>query len=111
MVSVGSFSLLNKLILTKAFSIYWGMCLIFMLPNQTWVHSPECCKANLWTPGCGEGKWGIYCRAPSKESRQLMLKRLKLPNGFQGKVFKDRVREGSCGVHDQLVDILLIGWW
>ena len=35
----------------------------------------------------------------------------KFPDGFQGKVFKDRVREGGCAVLDQLVDILLIGWW
>ena len=39
-----------------------------------------------------------------------MLKRAKLPEGFQEKVFKDRVRERGCGVHDQLMDILLIGW-
>ena len=50
-------------------------------------------------------------QAPSKESRQLVLKRPQLPDGFQGKVFKHRVREGGCGVCDQLVDILLIGWW
>ena len=31
------------------------------------------------------------------ESRQLMLKRPELPSGFQGKVFKDRVREGVAG--------------
>ena len=40
-----------------------------------------------------------------------MLKRPKLPQGLSGKVHKDRVREGDCGVCDQLVDILLIGWW
>ena len=38
-----------------------------------------------------------------------MLKRSELSKGFQGKVFKDRVREGHCGVCDQLVDTLLIG--
>ena len=32
-------------------------------------------------------------QAPSKESRQLVLKRPKLPEGFQGKVFKNRVRD------------------
>ena len=48
---------------------------------------------------------------PSKKSRQLVLKRLKLPEGSQGKVFKDRVKEEDCGVCDQLVDIVLIGWW
>ena len=40
-----------------------------------------------------------------------MLKRPKLHEGFQGKVFKDREKEGGCGVSDQLVGILLIGWW
>ena len=81
-----------------------------MLPNQTWVHLPMCSKANLLTPGC-EGKCSVYCRALSKESRQLVPKRPELPEGFQGNVFKNKVREGGCGVCDQLVDILLIGWW
>ena len=40
-----------------------------------------------------------------------MLKRPKVPKGFQGKVYKDKVSEGVCGVCDQLVDTLLIGWW
>ena len=36
---------------------------------------------------------------------------LEFPDGFEENVFKDQVREGSCGVCDQLVDILLIHWW
>ena len=40
-----------------------------------------------------------------------MFKRPEPPDGFLGKVFEDRVREGGCGVYDQLMDILLIGWW
>ena len=68
-------------------------------------------KANLLTLGCGEGKCSVYCRASSKESRELVLKTPGLSDGFQGKVFKDRVRDGGCGVCDQLVDLLLIGWW
>ena len=41
-----------------------------------------------------------------------MLERLKFLKGIcQGKVFKDRLKEGDCGVYDQLVDILLIGRW
>ena len=40
-----------------------------------------------------------------------MLKIPELPEDLQGKVFKDRVREGDCGVHDQLMDSLLIGRW
>ena len=42
---------------------------------------------------------------------QLAIKRPEPPEGFQGKVFKDRVREGGCGECGQLVDLLLIGWW
>ena len=52
----------------------------------------------------------MFLQAPSKESRQLVLKRPEFPEGFQGKVCKDSEGEG-CGVGDQLVDILLIGWW
>ena len=52
----------------------------------------------------------VFLQAPSEESRQLVLKRPEFPEGFQGKVCKDSEGEG-CGVGDQLVDILLIGWW
>ena len=38
-----------------------------------------------------------FIAPPSKESRQLVLKRPKFLDGFQGKVFKDRVREGVVG--------------
>ena len=68
-----------------------------MLLNQTWVFSPVHSEANLLTLRCGEAKYNVYCRALSKESRQLVLKRPELPEGFQGKVFKDRVREGVMG--------------
>ena len=50
-------------------------------------------------------------QGPSKESRQLVFQRPELLNGFQGKDFKVRVRKGGCRMHDQLVDILLIGGW
>ena len=73
-----------------------------MLPNQTWVCLSTCSKANLLTLGCGEGKCSVYCMEPSKESRQLVLKRPELCDGFQRKVLKDRVREGDCGVCDKL---------
>ena len=45
-----------------------------------------------------------------KSLGQLVFKRFKLPESFQGKVYKDRVREGVGGVCDQLLDILLIPW-
>ena len=53
-----------------------------------------------------------FIAGASTESRQLVLKRPELSEVFQGKVFKDVVREGvACTVRDQLVDVLLIGWW
>ena len=48
---------------------------------------------------------------PRKENKQFMFKRPKLPNSFQGRVFKGNVRDKDCRVPDQLVNILLIGWW
>ena len=69
--------------------------------NQTWICLSDISKANVLTPGCGEGKYSIYCKVPSvgpsKENGQLMLRRPKLPNGFQGRVFKDSVRERVMG--------------
>lgn len=35
---------------------------------------------------------------------------LELPEGFQGKVSKDRVREEGCGEYDQLMEVLRTGW-
>lgn len=37
-------------------------------------------EAKLLTPGCGEGKYSIYCKVSRKENGQLVLKRPKLPN-------------------------------
>ena len=59
-------------------------------------------KANLLTPGCGEGKYSVYC----KENKPLMLKRPKLPNDFEGRVFKDSVRERVTGYVISLYSIL-----
>lgn len=51
-------------------------------------------KTNLLTLGGGEA-CSVYPRAPSKESRKLVLKRPECPRGFQGKVFKNRVGGGE----------------
>lgn len=61
--------------------------------NQTWVPSPTCSKGDLLTPGHGEGKPSVYCRAPYKESRQLVFKTSQLPDRFQESIFKGQVRE------------------
>ena len=39
-----------------------------------------------------------YCKGQSKEYRQLMLKRSELSDGFQGRLFKNTVRERVQGV-------------
>lgn len=84
-----------------------------LLPNQIQDHSPK--KADLRTPGCGEGKVQHLLQVASKKSRWRVLKGNELLEGFQGKVFFflrerfiKRVREGSCGMCGQFVDILLI---
>ena len=38
-----------------------------------------------------------FIASPSKEYRQLMLKRPELFDGFQGRVFKGKVRETVAG--------------
>ena len=72
-----------------------------LLLIQTWVSSPECSKASLLTPGCGVEKYSAYCQAtnmrPSKENRQLMLKRPTVPDGSWGKALKGKVRERFTG--------------
>lgn len=50
---------------------------------------PMCSKDSLLTLGCGEGQHRIYCRALSRVNGQLVIKRLELCHGFQGRVFKD----------------------
>ena len=82
-----------------------------MLPTQTWVLLLECSKANLLTLGCGEGNCNVYCKAPRKETRWLVLKAPQLPGGFKESLFKGKVREWCPRVCDQLVHNSLIGWW
>ena len=39
----------------------------------------------------------VFIVGPSKENGQLMLKRSELPGGFQGRVFKGKMRERVAG--------------
>ena len=48
----------------------------------------------------------VYCRMPSKENGQLMLKRPELPNSFAGRIKGKIWNEGF-----RVCDFLLIGWW
>ena len=78
-----------------------GMCVctlcFHLLLNQSQVGLLMCSKANLLTPGCGEGEHSVDCRAPSKEKGQLMLKRPKFLDDFLGRGFQCSVREGAAG--------------
>ena len=71
--------------------------LLRVLPRQTWVCLPVCSKVNPLTPGCGEGRYSIYCRAPSKKNGQFMSKRPNPAHSFQGRSFKGSLREGAAG--------------
>ena len=79
--------------------------LVQLLPNQTWIRSPVSTQANLLTWGCGEGECNIYILSQNKEKvgwdgLELGWGKWKEAIrvhthtiGFQGKVFKDKMRE------------------
>ena len=80
------------------------------LPNQTWVHSSKCSKAYLLMLDCGEGQCSIYCKAKQSVWAANAQKDWT-PHWLLGKGFQRQGKGESCEVLDQLVDILLIGWW
>ena len=66
-------------------------CFFFYL---NFCYQTNSVKPIYWHWGCGEEKSSIYCsRQARSPGRQLMLKSPKLPDGFQGNVFKGGVRE------------------
>ena len=72
--------------------------LLWVLPNHTWVRSPMHSKANLLTPGCGEGKCSIYCKVPDKESgTDKAQKSLNSPMGFRKGFLNARWGKGVAG--------------
>ena len=62
-------------LLTK-FLLDWSTLLLL---KQTWVPLPVHSKANLLTPGRGEGKCSIYCKAPDNESRAASVQNIPTP--------------------------------
>ena len=44
-----------------------------------------------------KGSTAFIAGQQTRSLRQLVLKILELPEGFQGKVYKDREREGAVG--------------
>ena len=83
-----------------SFFLYWSIVdlnmMVVLLPNQTWVHFRV-----QWSPFTDTGLWWrkaqCLLQAPSKEFRQLVLKRRKLLNSFWGKAFKGWIKEGVVG--------------
>ena len=63
-----------------------------MLTNQILVRWFVQRKANLLTPGCGDEKCSIYCKA-EQGVWVANAKKSKVSDGFQGRVFKDKLRE------------------
>ena len=79
--------------------------LTHMLPNQTWVHSPWWNKASLLTPGCGEGKCSIYCKAKQGVWATNVQKARTSP--FTKRYFKDRT---SCSQSELIFSYNLQHW-
>lgn len=86
---------------TRDSSLFITISIRFASTESLSAHS----KASLLTPGCGEGQCGVYCRAPSEESSQLVLKNSQM--AFRKRFFKGRVKDRVIGVCGQLV---IHGW-
>ena len=86
--------------------------LISFYPTELGFICPPPSKAVSWHQVAVK-KWiDFLCRTPHKESAQLMVRRPELPPWLSGKGFKRQqlgIRVMEC--MNQLVDILLIGWW
>ena len=67
--------------------------------NQTLVRWSVSRNASLQAPGCSEGN----------NHAQQRHGAVNVPKMFLERVFKGKVREGRCRVHDQLVHSSLIG--
>ena len=99
-------------LIINLFSTFYGQTLFLGFYQAQFVSAyPTQSRANLLTQGRAEEMYNVYCKVSNKENGQLMLKRPKLPNGFQGKVFKSNMKGEGCGMPNQLMDIFLIGWW
>ena len=66
--------------------------------RTSWVHLPECSKANLLTPGCGEGKCSFNCK--SANARRTGVLCSKTPNSledFSKTILKASLWRGVAG--------------
>ena len=63
-----------------------------VLPNQTWVHSPDAQQSQSIDTGLWRSKVQRFLQGTKqrKGKEQLVLKRPELLNGFQGRSFKNK---------------------
>ena len=77
----------------------WRSCKCASLLNRTRVHSPNTQQSQSTDTRMWWKKYSIYCRAPSKEEGQLMLRWFPTPGWLSGKGFlKTEWERGSQGV-------------
>ena len=67
--------------------------LVTLSPEGTWIYSLTHSKANLLTPGGDEGKYSLYLQDTKQGVWVAHGQKPQLPDGFQGRIFKDSVRE------------------
>ena len=53
----------------------------------------------------------VFIARAKQGVRAVNVQKTKLPDRFLGRVFKSKVREGSCRVCDKFVHSCLIGSW
>ena len=69
---------------------------VLLLPNQTWVYSPACSKADCWYQVVVKGS-AAFIAGTKQGVWAANIQKAWTPNGFQGTVFKDRVRKRVAG--------------
>ena len=76
-----------------------------LFTEQNLPHSSACRKA-LLTPGCGEEKCSVHCRAEQEPGSAAHAQRTRLLDGVQGRGFQGSVQEGTARCETSLWTIL-----
>ena len=93
---------------TKAISfLKMGAPSASMLPKGTRVCSPDIQQSQSPSPS----KVQLFLQRDKQEEWAAHAQKPQTPWWLQGRVFKLTFKAEGHGVHDQLIDILLIGWW
>ena len=88
----------------------WRSCKCASLLNRTRVHSPNTQQSQSTDTRMWWKKYSIYCRAPSKEEGQLMLRWFPTPGWLSGKGFlKTEWERGLKSMYSACVQFWLVG--